>query len=162
MGGASRRRFGAALPRLGAVVSVVVLGLVFGGCGGSGSGTQSDSEPQRFLDALDTAVRRGDTEYRIAHLHPAVIARYGEQQCRDFLASPPAQDTTRRDKVKSVGKPAPFEYVTDDGSIPVPNAVLVVVEAVHQGKKSERELHLARVGGQFTYFIDCGSPLMRQ
>jgi hypothetical protein len=29
-------------------------------------------------------------------------------------------------------------------------------------KKSERELHVAPVDGQYRYFIDCGTPLMRQ
>ncbi len=29
-------------------------------------------------------------------------------------------------------------------------------------KKSERELHVALVDGEYRYFIDCGTPLVRQ
>ncbi len=31
-----------------------------------------------------------------------------------------------------------------------------------QKKKSERELHVALVDGEYRYFIDCGTPLVRQ
>jgi hypothetical protein len=107
-------------------------------------------------------VRQSDTATRVALLHPAVIERYGEQQCRDFLASPEAEDPSRRDKVNRVDKPAPFDFTTDDGAIPIPNAQLVLVKETFQKKKSERELHVARVDGEYRYFIDCGTPLVRQ
>lgn len=136
-------------------------------CGGSGSakdngkGKASES-PQKFLDKLNAAVREGDTDTRVALLHPAVIDRYGEQQCRDFLSTPETQDTTRKDKVQRVEKPKPFEFTTDDGALPIPNAQQVLVQETYQGKKSRREIHVARVDGQYRYFIDCGVPLPRQ
>jgi hypothetical protein len=129
------------------------------GSGGSGS-KKAKKEAQAFLNELDTAVREGNTDLRIARLNPAVIDRYGEQQCRDFLAG--QEDNTRRDRVKSVGKPEPFEYATDKQTVTVPDALPVQVRATIKGKKGDRNIHLARVNGQLTYFIDCGQPLPAQ
>lgn len=161
MAGSIWRRLG-----VGAAV-LVVLALATVGCGGSsaekGKGKKSGkAEVQKFLDQLDEAVRKGDTDFRVAHLHPAVIERYGEQQCRDFLAAPQAQDPSRKDKVERVDKPEPFEFTTDDGAVPVPDAQLVLVSETFQNKTTTRELHVARVNGDYRYFIDCGTPLAGQ
>jgi hypothetical protein len=141
-------------------LAVVAVGVVlalggFGGSGGSG-GSQSKAEVQRFLNELDKAVREGNTDFRVGRLHPAVIERYGEQQCRDFVAM--QVDKTRRDRVKRVGKPEPFEWATDRTAVTIPDSTPVQVRATIKGKKGDRNLHLARVNGQFTYFIDCGTP----
>jgi hypothetical protein len=154
--------------RVAAAITITCLGaaVAIGACGDSGSsgssgGKQSKEkvEAQRFLNELDAAVRQGDLDLRIARLNPAVIQRYGEQQCRDFLASLP-QDATRRDRVKTVEKVEPFQY-SNDGAAPV-DAMVVHVKGTVQGKKGDRNLHLARVNGQLTYFIDCGTPLPGQ
>jgi hypothetical protein len=136
--------------------------LLFGACSGAsgsggGGGSKAKKEAQTFLNELDTAVREGNTDLRVARLNPAVIERYGEQQCRDFLAG--QQDATRKDKVKKVGKPESFEYATDNQSATVADALPVQVRATIKGKKGDRNIHLARVNGQLTYFIDCGQPL---
>jgi hypothetical protein len=115
---------------------------------------------QNFLNVLDAAVRTGNTDLRLAHLNPAVISRYGEPQCRDFLAG--QHDKTRRDQVTSVGKPESFEYATDNQAVVIPDAIPVQVRETSKGKKGDRNIHLARVNGQLTYFIDCGGPLVRQ
>jgi hypothetical protein len=139
--------------------------LLFGACssasGSDGSGgSKAKAEVQKFLNELDAAVRSGNVDLRLARLHPAVIARYGEQQCRDFLAS--QQDAKRRDRVKKVGKPESFEYSTDNQSATIADALPVQVRATIKGKKGDRNIHLARVNGQLTYFIDCGQPLATQ
>src|SRR5712692_461907 len=93
MGGLSkRRRRGALVVTVAAVMVVLAFGL--DGCGGSGPTKHGKTleSPQEFLDRLDAAVRKGDTDFRVARLHPAVIARYGEDQCRTFLAG--KQDKT--------------------------------------------------------------------
>ena len=139
--------------------------LLVGGCssaGGSdsGGGSKAKAEVKKFLNELGAAVRNNDVDFRLAHLHPAVIERYGEQQCRDFLAAAP--DTTRRDRVKKVGKPETYEYATDNQSATIADALPVQVRATIKGKKGDRNIHLARVNGQLTYFIDCGQPLPAQ
>ena len=130
----------------------------------SGESTREGGpEVQKFLNQLDEAVRKGDTDFRIARLHPAVIERYGEQQCHDFLASPQAgPDPSRRDRVERVDKPEPFDFTTDDGAVPIPDAQLVLVKETFEKKTTTRELHVAKVDGEFRYFIDCGPPLQRQ
>jgi hypothetical protein len=133
--------------------------LALGACS-SGGGSKAESEVQNFLNVLDAAVRTGNTDLRLAHLNPAVIDRYGEPQCRDFLAG--QHDKTRRDQVTSVGKPESFEYTTDNQSVIIPDALPVQVRETNKGKKGDRNIHLARVNGQLTYFIDCGGPLVRQ
>jgi hypothetical protein len=125
-----------------------------------GGGSKAKSEVKKFLNELDAAVRSGNVDLRLARLNPAVIARYGEQQCRDFLAG--QQDATRKDKVKKVGKPESFEYATDRQSATIADALPVQVRATIKGKKGDRNIHLARVNGQLTYFIDCGQPLAAQ
>jgi hypothetical protein len=150
-----------------AVCLAVTVGL--GGCGGSGSGGEGGSsgttakkpgkkaEVQQFLDELDTAVREGNTEVRLARLNPAVIQRYGADQCRSFLDG--QRDESRRDKVKRVGKARPYEFTTDNLSVTVPDTLPVFVRATINKKKGDRNLNLARVNGQLTYFTDCGDPL---
>jgi hypothetical protein len=164
MWASARRRFGAVI----AVAVVIALAAI--GCGGSSSEKSKDktkasggkAEVQEFLDELDEAVRTSNVDFRLARLHPVVIDRYGEQQCRDFLASPEAQDPSRKDKVKRVDRPAAFEFTTDDGNIPIPDAQFVLVSETYRKKKSQRELHVARFDGEYRYFIDCGVPLQRQ
>ena len=144
--------------RMKLVVVAACAVLVLAGFGGGSGRSTPKAEAQQFLNELDRAVRQGNTDFRVGRLHPVVIQRYGEQQCRDFLAT--QVDKTRRTRVKSVRKEEPFEY-SNDGAPPV-NAALVHVRATIKGKKGDRNLHLARVNGQFTYFIDCGTPLTGQ
>ena len=125
--------------------------------GGGGAKVAARADVQQFLDQLDAAVRQGNIDFRVARLNPAVIERYGEQQCRDFLAAQPP-DNTRADQVKRVGKAEAFEYATDNLSGTIPDSIPVHVRETRMGKKADRNLHLARVNGELTYFIDCGTP----
>jgi hypothetical protein len=161
-----RARF--ALPAAAVCLAVTV---ALGGCGGSSSSGASGTsgsggttakksakaEVQQFLDELDAAVREGNTEVRLARLNPAVIQRYGADQCRSFLDG--QRDESRRNKVKRVGKPRNYAYATDNLSATVPDTLPVFVRATINKKKGDRNLNLARVDGQLTYFIDCGTPL---
>ena len=141
------------------VAAALALGACSGGSDGGG-GSKAKAEVKKFLDEIDAAARAGNVDLRLARLHPAVIARYGEQQCRDFLAG--QRDPTRKDKVTKVGKPESFEYATDNQSATVADSLPVLVRETNKGKKGDRNIHLARVNGQLTYFIDCGQPLTAQ
>jgi hypothetical protein len=139
--------------------------LLFGACSSAsgsdgGGGSKAKSEVKKFLNEIDAAVRSGNVDLRLARLNPAVIARYGEQQCRDFLAG--QQDPTRKDTVKKVGKPESYEYASDKQSATIADALPVQVRETNKGKKGDRNIHLARANGQLTYFIDCGQPLAAQ
>jgi hypothetical protein len=159
-----RARFGLPAAAVGLAVTVAL-----GGCGGSSAsggttGTTATTakkpgakaEVQQFLDELDAAVREGNTEVRLARLNPAVIQRYGADQCRSFLDG--QRDESRRNKVKRVGKPRNYAYATDNLSVTVPDTLPVFVRATINKKKGDRNLNLARVDGQLKYFIDCGNP----
>jgi hypothetical protein len=118
-----------------------------------GDGSKAKAEVKKFLNELDA----GNVDLRLSRLNPAVIARYGEQQCRDFLAG--QHDRTRKDTVTKVGKPESYEYASDNQSANIPDALPVQVRETNKGKKGDRNIHLERVNGQLTYFIDCGQPL---
>jgi hypothetical protein len=142
------------------VAATLALGACSGGGSDGGGSSKAKAEVKKFLNEIDTAARSGNVDARLARLNHAVIARYGEQQCRDFLAG--QQDATRKDKVTSVGKPESYEYATDNQSAVIPDALPVQVKETNKGKKGDRNIHLARVNGQLTYFIDCGQPLAAQ
>ncbi len=156
-----KHRFGAACAITAGLAVIVMLG----GCSGSSSSSGSASgkksptvkAAQKFANEYDAAVRSGNVDFRIAHLNPAVIERYGEDQCRSFLAT--QQDATRKTKVKSVGKPEPFEYTTDNLSTTIPDTLPVLVKQTIQGKPGDRNIHVAVTNGQFSYFIDCGNAV---
>jgi len=138
------------------VVATLALGACSGGSDGGG-GSKAKAEVKKFLNEVDAAARAGNVDLRLARLNPAVIARYGEQQCRDFLAG--QHDPTRKDTVTTVGKPESYQYATDNQSATIPDALPVQVRETNRGKKGDRNIHLARVNGQLTYFIDCGQPI---
>ena len=64
--------------------------------------------------------------------------------------------------VTKVGKPESYQYSTDNQSAIIPDALPVQVRETNKGKKGDRNIHLARVNGRLTYFIDCGQPLAAQ
>jgi hypothetical protein len=145
-----------------AVPAALVAALLLGACSSAngsdgGGGSNAKAEVKKFLNEVDAAARAGNVDLRLARLNPAVIARYGEQQCRDFLAG--QHDPTRKDTVTKVGKPESYQYATDSQSATIPDALPVQVRETNKGKKGDRNIHLARVNGQLTYFIDCGQPL---
>jgi hypothetical protein len=90
--------------------------IALGGCGGSSGKGDSDgqagktsgakAEAQQFLDELDAAEREGNADVRMARLNPAVIARYGEVQCRTFIAG--QQDKARGTRSSGSGRPGPM------------------------------------------------------
>jgi len=140
-----------------AVCVAATLALAACSGGSDGGGSKAEAEVKKFLDEVDAAARAGNVDLRLARLNPAVISRYGEQQCRDFLAG--QHDPTRKDTVTKVGKPESYEYATDNQSANIRDALPVQVRETNKGKKGDRNIHLARVNGQLTYFIDCGQPL---
>ncbi len=146
-----------------AVTACFAVIAAMGGCGGSSSKSGSTKKSpsvksaQKFANEYDAASRSGNVDFLIAHLHPVVLARYGEDQCRAFLAT--QQDATRKTKVKSVGKPEPFEFATDNLSVTVPDTLPVLVKQTIQGKPGDRNIHVAVIDGQYKYFIDCGNAI---
>jgi len=113
--------------------------------------------PEQFLDELATAVRGGDVSFQLSRLHPAVIGRYGTDQCRADIVT--RTDPSRRYVVKSVSPTArPYEYASDGQSVTIAEAITVEADVVDHGQTQPVTLHLAKADGGYAYFSDCGTP----
>jgi hypothetical protein len=110
-----------------------------------------------FYEGLDPAIRAADADTLVPLLHPATIERYGEPACRTYLGG--LADPTLDIVVESVAGPAPWDYVTDERTTTIPDTWTVQAKFTSQGETSDRELHVALVGGQVRWFTDCGTPL---
>src|SRR5262245_3810538 len=115
--GAITTRIGVGLAVAGAVlVGVGVTGLLRStGNGGptvpveSGTPTRAEVEtPAVFLADLGTAFRRNDVDWLVRRLHPAVLARYGEDRCRTTVAT--FADATAQFTVVSVGSLGEYRW----------------------------------------------------
>jgi hypothetical protein len=128
---------------------------------GSSSTTSTTLAPAegatQFLDALGNALRTGDTNFLVAHLNPAVIARYGGAQCLGALAG--ARDTSATFTVKQVSDPEDFDWTTDDKTISIAETLTVDVDRVQRGVAESASLHIVSVNGQLTWLVDCGNPI---
>jgi hypothetical protein len=126
---------------------------------GSSSSTSTTLVPAedaaQFLTALANALRTGDTNFLVGRLNPAVVARYGSAQCLGALAG--ARDPSAMFTVKQVGDPADFDWTTDGKTVRIPDTLTVTVDRVERGVPEPATLHIARVGGQLTWLVDCGN-----
>lgn len=117
---------------------------------------QGPETPEEFLAALAEAARTGDTGFRVERLHPVVIERYGSAACRANLST---ADPTRAFVVQSVrSKREAFDYSSDGQSVTIPATVVVDVQSTMNGQTSPTSVHIKKVDGRFTYFVDCGTP----
>jgi len=113
--------------------------------------------PQQFLDDLAAAVRAGDVAFQLDRLHPAVLDRYGAEQCRADIAT--RTDPSRRYVVKSVSPTGrPYDYASDGQTVTIADAVTVEADVVDHGQTQTVTLHLAKSDGTYAYFSDCGTP----
>jgi hypothetical protein len=119
--------------------------------------TFSDAEVEAFIDGLRAAGAAKDVELLMSWLHPAVFERYGEQACRDYLTTTElALDVT----VREVFEPAPWEWVTNDGSGGVfENAIEIEIARLVGSQTLVQLLHLVPEGGELRWLTDCGEPL---
>ena len=113
--------------------------------------------PQQFLDQLAAAVRAGVVAFQLDRLHPAVIDRYGMDQCRADIAT--RTDPTRRYVVKSVSPATrPYDYASDGENVTIAEAITVEADVADHGQTQPVTVHLAKSNGRYAYFSDCGTP----
>jgi hypothetical protein len=136
------------------------------GATGTGEGSSSSTtsttlapaeDATQFLDALAAALRAGDTDFLVARLNRAVVARYGNAQCLGALAG--ARDTSATFTVKQVSDPADFDWTTDGKTVAIADTLTIDVDRVQRGVAESAALHIARVDGQLTWLVDCGNPI---
>jgi hypothetical protein len=115
--------------------------------------------PQEFLTAWVAAHRAHDVEFLLARLHPLVIERYGEEQCRAYLDA--IDGSAYGAEVLSVEPgTAPWLWVLDGIETLVDDAITVQVRRTEDGTTFfEAEGHLVLVDTEISWFTDCGTPL---
>lgn len=121
------------------------------------SSTNPSEQPAVFLASFVQALRGGDATFLFDRLDPAVLARYGEQQCRTSI--PHLFDPTAALKLRSTTGPTAFDYASDGKSVAVADVDVLAVDGVLGGQPVTRDYHVAQVDGLFRIFFDCGDPL---
>jgi hypothetical protein len=109
-----------------------------------------------FVKELDRAIRSGDTAFLFAHLHPAVVTRYGATQCQQYLTT--LDRNVRREVRSSPSAPGTYAYASDGQTTIVPNVLAVAVDLVAPDTTQRVALHTALVDGTYRWFTDCGTP----
>lgn len=123
---------------------------------GTTAGATIDARVTAFLDALAKAQHDHDVDFLMAHLNPAVIARYGDAQCRSYVAG--VGDPSLKFVVKRVQPPADYSWEADGLKTVVPNTLAVDVDYTAKGETIPTTVHVTEVNGEFTWFADCGQP----
>lgn len=141
----------------GQSVAVAVSESAVAGSFSAPSTTAASEQPGAFLASFVQALRKGDANFLVDRLDPAVIARYGAEQCRASV--PRLFDSTAALTLRSTAGPAAFQYATDGKSVTVQDVYTLGVDGVVGGQPATREYHVALVDGRFHIFFDCGDPL---
>ena len=121
--------------------------------------TQPPLDPapaEQFAADLAAAVRGGDDDYLVAHLHPATTDRYGLRMCRRYIRQNVSGDNLNWEVHGATG-PAAWDYVTDGLTTTIDDAWTVSVTQA-DATPPERELHFALADGTWRWFTDCGNP----
>ena len=163
------RRLALRLLALGGLIALVgVIGLV-AGIGEKTSRTAagepaSDVKPApvgqtplEFVAALAKAERDADLDFRLARLHPAVIERYGEDQCRAALDDP--ADPTARFEAPKVDHVGSWDYTSDGQTTTIEKTTFVDAERYDRSHSGGQDIvvHIAKAGGEYRWFTDCTS-----
>ncbi len=99
----------------------------------------------------------GDTGALLASLHPAVLARYGEDQCRAYLDDVVGTVT----ELEVVGQTAePWDYPLDGMTAQILDSTTLQIDATLGGEQVEAvPFHIAPYDGTTRWFTDCGDPV---
>jgi hypothetical protein len=158
-----RRRRGRVLVAVAAAVAVAAIaGLSLRNQAPATASAPPASAPDdagAFVANLVAATRDGDVDALLGRLHPAVLARYGVDACRYYLAGAGALplDVVVRETTST----ATWDWASDGVSERIADVALVEVSRVVDSETVVQELHFARVDGALRWFTDCGDPISR-
>jgi len=113
--------------------------------------------PQAFFDRFVAAVRGGDQSFLFGRLHPEVLARYGDAQCRTAAAG--LADPAATLRLVNVTGPGTYAYASDGRSKVVADSYTFTADGTASGRTGPRDYHFALVAGSFRIFLDCGTPV---
>lgn len=116
-----------------------------------------EETPRDFAAGFTRAAQEGDVDWLLGRLNPAVIQRYGADQCRAYLRSS-VIDPAMRLQVSSVSGPGTWEWSTDERTTVVDEVYRGDAHRFLRGTETTGNLWLANVDGILTWFADCGTP----
>ncbi|MEZ5282107.1 MAG: hypothetical protein R2770_16730 [Acidimicrobiales bacterium] len=131
--------------------------------------TSTTSEPAEPLDPRATvqdffanwavAIGEADVEFLLAALHPAVIDRYGTEQCAAYLEQVAGQPIEV--EVVSTSELITGEFARDGLTRVIDDLVLVEIARRDRGAEEAvvQQTRLGFVEGEPRWFTDCGEPL---
>jgi len=114
-------------------------------------------QPRDFVAALADATSRGDVEWLLSRLHPAVLTRYGEDACRRYVTDYVVQPGVRL-RLQSTTGPGTWVWETDGRSSEIDEVYNLDVHRFAKGVETTGGIEAANVDGTFRFFADCGSP----
>lgn len=112
-----------------------------------------------FFSTWASAIGEADFEFLLAALHPAVLERYGTEQCAAYLREVAGQPIEV--EVLSTSELLTGEFARDGLTRVVDDLVLVEISRRDRGAE-EAVVQQTRVGfvdGEVRWFTDCGEPL---
>jgi hypothetical protein len=113
--------------------------------------------PEQFVPELAAAIRAGNQRFLFRRLHPAVLERYGEEQCRSAMEG--FDDPSFELEVQSSRGPHVWPWRTDGLTTRVPGTFDVNVIRRVGGEEDNDVVHVALEGTQLRWFTDCGDPI---
>ncbi len=124
---------------------------------GETGGTGSPEDVETFFTVFNSSFVTQDADFLYNQLHPAVLDRYGADQCRAYLES--VVTTPLEIANFTVTDFGTWVWERDGVSTTVPDTFTIEGVAIAQGESAETELHLAvRPDGSIGWFTDCGEP----
>ena len=121
------------------------------------------ADPGRAVDEFfatwASAIGQADFEFLLTALHPAVLERYGDEQCAAYLQEVAGQPIEV--EVLSTSDLLTGEFARDGLTRAVDDLVLVEIARRDRGAE-EAVVQQTRVGfvdGEVRWFTDCGEPL---
>jgi hypothetical protein len=125
----------------------------------TGGGVTADAEEalRSGMAQFAEARRAGDGDGYLALLHPIVLQFFGEDTCSTFYTSQVGPDASFAfGNVASITGPAPYNYVTNNGTaVGTADAYSVVAETTTSGGTQTFTWHFALVDGDFKIFQTC-------
>jgi hypothetical protein len=109
-----------------------------------------------FVSTLEAAFRAGTAASLVGRLDPAVLKRYGKDQCQEYLAAQVVP--TLGYAIVAQAGPAPWRYVSDGQTKRVPFVYTLSVDRTADGATERVAMHLGLRSGRLTFFADCGVP----
>jgi hypothetical protein len=111
----------------------------------------------QFIADLSDAIASGTNQFLFRNLHPEVLVRYGEQQCRTYTAS--TQIPGLEIEYVSDSGPAPWDWTLDEVTTTIADTQTVTVNWHDPSVDETRDVHIAPSEGTWRWFTDCGDPL---